>query len=174
MPYSRSLYKMALENQFFHVPLNFEIFHDGLGGSGGCFINVSQALQNNLAKVIHAGNHIYGENFQLKLCMCAQSVALGTRTKFQLEILTRSTISAIHKFLENVLESSRNISETTPWVWWMKLPRSAWNLFGWYRVPWIRSLFKMVILGQILHVPQDPEIFHDRLEPGLGDYKLPF
>ena len=47
--------------------------------------------------------------------MCAQSMALGTHTKFQLEILIRSTISAIHKFRENILESSRNISETTPW-----------------------------------------------------------
>ena len=39
-------------------------------------------------------------------------MALGTRTKFQLEILIRSTILVIYKFRENVLESSRNISET--------------------------------------------------------------
>ena len=58
-------------------------------------------------------NVIY-ENFKLKLCMCAQSMALGTRTKFRLEILIRSTISAIHKFRENILESSRIVSETTP------------------------------------------------------------
>ena len=37
-----------------------------------------------------------------------------TCTNFQLEILIRSTISAIHKFRENILESSRNVSETTP------------------------------------------------------------
>ena len=43
------------------------------------------------------------------------SMALGTRTKFQLEILIRSTISAIHKFRENILESSRNFSQTPPW-----------------------------------------------------------
>ena len=82
---------------------------------GGCFSNVTGALQNNLAKIHNTGNHIYGENFKLKLCTCAQSHALGTRTKFQLEILIRTTISAIHKFQENILESLRNVSETTSW-----------------------------------------------------------
>ena len=81
---------------------------------GVCFTNVSRAPQNNLAKIYKARNDIYSENFRLKLCTCAQSMALGTRTKFQLEILIRSTISAIHKFQENILESSRNVSETTP------------------------------------------------------------
>ena len=61
--------------------------------SGGCFTNVSQALQNNLAKIHNTGNHIYGENFKLKLGTCAQSMALGTH-KFQLEILMKTTISA--------------------------------------------------------------------------------
>ena len=81
---------------------------------GGCFTNVWCALQNNLAKLYNARNHIYGENSKLKLCTCAQSMALGTRTKFQLDIPIRSTISTIHKFRENILESSRNVSETTP------------------------------------------------------------
>ena len=45
--------------------------------------------------------------------MCAQSTALGTRTKFQLEILIKRMLSATHKFQENILESFRNmISET--------------------------------------------------------------
>ena len=79
---------------------------------GGCFTNVSRALQNNLPKIHNTGNHIYDENFKLKICTCAQGHALGTRTKFQLEILIRTTISAIHKFQENILESSRNVSET--------------------------------------------------------------
>ena len=83
--------------------------------TGGCFTNVSRALQNNLAKIYDASNHIYGENFKLKLCMCAQSMALGTRTKFQLEMLIGSAISATHKFRDNILESSRNVSETTHW-----------------------------------------------------------
>ena len=83
--------------------------------SGGCFTNSSWALKNNLAKLYYARNHIYGENIKLKLCACAQSKALGTRTKFQLEILIRSMISAIHILWENIFKSSQNVSETNPW-----------------------------------------------------------
>ena len=83
-------------------------------GPGGCFTNVSRCLQNNLAKIHNTRNHICGENFKLKLCTCAQSMALGTRTKFQLDILITSTIFEIHKFRKNILESSRNVSETPP------------------------------------------------------------
>ena len=50
----------------------------------------------------------------LKLCTCAQSNALGTRTKFQLEILTINVISGIVYFCEISLESLLNVSETTP------------------------------------------------------------
>ena len=47
--------------------------------------------------------------------MCAQSYALGTRTKFQLEILTiKNVISGVVYFREIILESSRNVSETLP------------------------------------------------------------
>ena len=46
--------------------------------------------------------------------MCAQSMALGTRTKLHIEILIRNVISAILKFWENVLESLWNISEIPP------------------------------------------------------------
>ena len=66
----------------------------------GCFTIILWVLQNNRTKIYYARNHIFGENSKLKLCMCAQSMALGTRTKLQLEILT-STISAIYKFQEN-------------------------------------------------------------------------
>ena len=45
----------------------------------------------------------------LKICMCALSMALGTRTKFQLEILIRSMISATQKFGDNILESSQKL-----------------------------------------------------------------
>ena len=85
-----------------------------VGYPGGCFINVSWAPQNNLPKMHNTGNHIHGENLNMELCTCAQSMALGTRTKFHLQILIRTTISAIHKFQENILESSRNVSETPP------------------------------------------------------------
>ena len=57
---------------------------------------------------------MYGENFKLKLRTCAQSMALGKRTEFQLEIVIRSAISAIHKLRETILESLWNISETSP------------------------------------------------------------
>ena len=80
---------------------------------GVWFTNVSRAIQNDLANIFNARNHIYDGSFKLKLCTCAQSMALGVRTKFQLEIAMRSRISAIHKFRENILESSRNVSETT-------------------------------------------------------------
>ena len=42
-------------------------------------------------------------------------MALGTRTKFQLEILTINVISSSVYFREIILESSWNVSETTPW-----------------------------------------------------------
>ena len=71
---------------------------------------------NNLAKIYNARNDIYAENVKLKLCTCAQSMTLATHSKFQLAILIRSTILVIYKFRENILESSRNISETsTTW-----------------------------------------------------------
>ena len=71
---------------------------------GGCFTYIVWALKNYLAKIYNARNHIYGENFKLKLCTCAQNMALGTGTKFQLEILIRSMIFTIHKFREYILE----------------------------------------------------------------------
>ena len=41
-------------------------------------------------------------------------MVLGTHTKFQLEILITIMTTATHKFCENILESSRNVSETPP------------------------------------------------------------
>ena len=74
----------------------------------------------------------YGENFKLKLRTCAQSIALGTRTKFQLEMLIGSAISATHKFRGNILESSRNVSETIPWP----LKTAIFCGQGLRRLPW--------------------------------------
>ena len=92
----------------------YRVSHSIADVSGVCFTNVSRALQNNPVKIYNARSQIYSENFKLKLCMCAKSLALGTRTKFQLEILIRNAIYATHKFRENILESSRNVSETPP------------------------------------------------------------
>ena len=89
--------------------------HDWAAGAakpGVCFTNVSRALQDILLKFVYCRNRSSYENFKLKLCMCA---ALGTRTKFQFEILTINVISSIVYFREIILESSRNVSETTPW-----------------------------------------------------------
>ena len=94
---------------------------------GGCFTNVSRALQDILSKFVYCRNHTSYENFKLKLCTCAQSPALGTRTKFQLEILTINVISGMVYFHKIILESSRNVSETTP--------RASASIPGWYWPP---------------------------------------
>ena len=82
------------------------------------FTNINQmwALQNIFSKFMYLRNHISYENFKLKLCMCTQSHALGTSTKFQLEILNINVISGIVYFHEIILESSRTVSETPPWI----------------------------------------------------------
>ena len=81
------------------------------------YLGVVSQTYRKLSKVISRKytmpDYNYDENFKLKLCTCAQSMASGTHTKFQLAILTRSTICAIHNFQENVLECSRD-SETPP------------------------------------------------------------
>ena len=79
--------------------------------SEGCFTNVPRALQNNLLKIHNARNHTSCENFELERCTCTQSMPLGTRTKFQLKIITRSKISSIRTFQETISESSRDVSE---------------------------------------------------------------
>ena len=40
-------------------------------------------------KIYDARNHIYGYNLKLKLWICAHNMALGTHTKFQLQILIK-------------------------------------------------------------------------------------
>ena len=79
-----------------------------------CFTNILRALQNNIAKIHNARNHIYGKKFKLKLCMCVQSMALGTCTNFQLEIRIRSTVSAIHKFQEDVWRAHETLVKQLP------------------------------------------------------------
>ena len=69
---------------------------------GGCFTNVSRALQKILSKFVYCTNSTCDENFKLKLCTCAHSLALGTRTNFQIEILTKNVISGVVFFRENI------------------------------------------------------------------------
>ena len=87
------------------------------GDIGGCFTNVSRAPQNILAKIHNTRNHIYGENFNLKICTCAQSKALVTRTKFQIEILITSTICAIHKLRKNFWGARKTLVKQPPGPW---------------------------------------------------------
>ena len=80
-----------------------------LGGSilaWGCYTNVSWALQNILSKFVYCRNRTSCEYFKLKLDMCAQSMDLGTRTKFRLEMLALNVISGIVCFGEIILENS--------------------------------------------------------------------
>ena len=50
----------------------------GGGGEGGCFTNVSLALQNDLTKIYNAKNNIYAENFKLELCTCVHTYKVPT------------------------------------------------------------------------------------------------
>ena len=70
---------------------------------GGCFTNISRALHDILSKFVYCGNSTWYANFKLKLGTCAQRHALGTRTKFHLEILTINVISGIVPFREIIL-----------------------------------------------------------------------
>ena len=76
----------------------------------------------------------------------------GTRTEFQLEILTTSTISAIHTFRENIVESSRNVSETTKWSITCIFPfikllcGNVWHIF------WNISNFVLLLICIILFI----------------------
>ena len=90
-----SLYKI-IKSYLPWFPLT--LWHQEQNVPGSCCSNIWWALQNCLTKIHITGNHIYGEYLKLKLCTCAQSHALGTRTTFHLRILIRTTISAINNF----------------------------------------------------------------------------
>ena len=107
-------------------------------GPGGCFTNISRALQKILSKFVYCTNSTCDENFNLKLCTCAQSLALGTRTNFQIEILTINVISGVVYFRENILGSSRNVSETAP-------RNDAWGVCDAEKDDWI-SVMKNDVL----------------------------
>ena len=78
--------------------------------SGGCFTNIS------LSKIF-AWNYTMPEITFMGIISSWNFVRVpkaSTHTKFQLEILVRSMISAIQKFRENNLQGVWNVSETTP------------------------------------------------------------
>ena len=85
----------------------------GGGGGGGC---VSLTFRE-LSKIISWKYTIPEITFFVRTSswtFVSVPKALATYTKIQLEILLRCTISAIHKFRGNTLESPWNVSETTP------------------------------------------------------------
>ena len=49
----------------------------GVWGLFTTLYSVSQALQDILSKFVYCRNHIFYENFKLKLCTCAQSPRFG-------------------------------------------------------------------------------------------------
>ena len=80
----------------------YELYHD------------LSLLKYILLKFVNCRNCTTYKNSKPKLIMCTQSHALGTHTKFQLEILTINVISGIVYFCEIFLESLWKISETNP------------------------------------------------------------
>ena len=90
----------------------------GGGGAGwgvgvGRFTNVLQAHQNILSKCVSWKSYFF---FKLKFCSCVQSMALGTRTNFQLEICNINVIYGTVYFHKIILKGLQNISETTTWL----------------------------------------------------------
>ena len=73
-----------------------------------------KGLHCNLSNFLYCRNHTSYENFKIKLRTCAQSHALGTCRRSQLEILTINVFSDIAYFRGITLESSRNFSKTIP------------------------------------------------------------
>ena len=98
----------------------------------------TRAFQNNVAKVYHVRNHIYGENFKLKPCTCIH--ASGTRTKFQREIFI-GMISAKHTFRETSWGADKTLvkhpsgRENTSCIigplWEESVARNRWLLWMW-------------------------------------------
>ena len=81
----------------------------GLGGSL-MFCKLTKIFSQN----VYHGNHT--SFFKLKFCLCVQSMALGTRTNFQLEICNINVIYGTVYFHKIILKGSQNISETTTWL----------------------------------------------------------
>ena len=99
---------------YFGFPRKYWIINRFRTPGGVVSLTFRELSKKKFAKICTAKNHISGENFTLKLWMWAQSMALGTRTKFQLAVLISRTISAKHKFQGKNLESSRNVIEEKP------------------------------------------------------------
>ena len=74
--------------------------------------------------------------------------ALGTCTKFQLEILIINVISGIVYFRKIILESLQNISKTTPRCWGQNISGESGS------IPWLLMLCLMALQAcqQLFHL----------------------
>ena len=120
---------------------------------GGCFTNVLRALKNTLLKFVHCRNHTSYENFNLKLCACAQGHALGTHT-FQLEILTRNVISSIVYFNDYFAELAK--------FYWNS--PQTWRISGWGRFN--------ILAARVRHFQRDSTSWLAELTVGILYFAL--
>ena len=84
---------------------------------GSCFTIVSSALQDILLKFVYCRKHTSYDNFQLKLCTCAWSYALGSHTKFQLGILTMLLFLALCISARLFWRTSETLAKQPPDIW---------------------------------------------------------
>ena len=82
------------------VPVNFTHILKGYFTGTGAVMGVVSLTFCELSKIISWKYTMSEITFMVRIS--SWNMALGTLTKFQLEILIRSTISAIHKFWENM------------------------------------------------------------------------
>ena len=81
---------------------------------GYYFTNVLRALQNNLAKIYNARNHIYGENFKLKFVHANKASLWAPIQSFSVKFSWGVWFLQYTNFEVIFLKNSRNVSETPP------------------------------------------------------------
>ena len=108
------LFSSALDD-FVNVSKLRVIFQDGgryLGASGGCFTNVSWALQTVFRNLCIAEIRLFMRISSRNVIRVPK--AMLTCTNFRLEIFIINVICGIAYFHEIILDSLRNVSETSP------------------------------------------------------------
>ena len=125
-------------------------------GPGGCLTNILWALQNILSKFVYCRYRTSYKNFKQKLCTCAQSMALGTRTKFQLEILTIIVISGIVYFWEIIIQwkAHKTLVQQPPGPWNSGPPKKNGGL--WYTISAMGELIYVIIIFSYFRVRHMP------------------
>ena len=114
------------------VPVDFTHILKGYFTGTGAVMGVVSLTFCELSKIISWKYTMSEITFMARIS--SWNMALGTLTKFQLEILIRSTISAIHKFWMNILWSSQNVSEKQPKIIAPVSQKQNQVLIDWYTV----------------------------------------